>query len=129
MDLTLKYRPKTFDDVVGQTFITNILKRQITTNTFKNTYLFCGSFGCGKTTCARILANEINKGQGSPIEIDGASNNGVDNIRDIVAVYVYAFSHSYIRTQTQTDTVLSICTFDSPPQSFVRCIIFSKKDF
>lgn len=84
MDLTLKYRPKTFDDVVGQSFITNVLKRQIETNTFKNTYLFCGSFGCGKTTCARILANEINKGKGTPIEIDGASHNGVDDIRALI---------------------------------------------
>lgn len=84
MDLTLKYRPKTFDDVVGQKFITNILKRQVETHTFKNTYLFCGAWGDGKTTCARILANEINKGKSAPIEIDGASNNGVDNIRALI---------------------------------------------
>ena len=84
MDLTLKYRPKEWDDVIGQEFITNILKKQVETNTFRHTYLFCGAYGSGKTTCARILADKINHGNGSPIEIDGASNNGVDNIRAII---------------------------------------------
>lgn len=50
-------------------------------NLFKNSYLFCGSSGCGKTTVARIFAAEINKSKGSPIEIDAASNNGVDNVK------------------------------------------------
>lgn len=84
MDLALKYRPKTFDDVVGQNFITEILSRQIKTNTQKNAYLFCGAYGCGKTTCARIFANELNHGEADPIEIDGASNNGVENIRALI---------------------------------------------
>jgi len=84
MDLALKYRPKTFDDVIGQDFITNILSKQIKTKTHKNAYLFCGAHGCGKTTCARIFSNEINHGEGQPIEIDGASNNGVDNIRALI---------------------------------------------
>ena len=83
-DLALKYRPKTFDDVVGQEIVTTILKKQIETKTWKNVYLFCGFHGSGKTTCARIMANEINNGEGSPIEIDGASNNGVDNIRALI---------------------------------------------
>jgi len=85
MDLALKYRPKTFEDVVGQHFVTEILKKQIETHTNKNSYLFCGAHGCGKTTCARIFANEINHNQGQPIEIDGASNNGVDNIRALIS--------------------------------------------
>jgi len=84
MDLTLKYRPKEWEDVVGQEFITNILRKQVETHTFRNTYLFCGAYGSGKTTCARILADKINNGNGSPIEIDGASNNGVDNIRALI---------------------------------------------
>ena len=84
MDLTLKYRPHTWDDVVGQDFVVDILRKQIATHTFKNAYLFCGAWGDGKTTCARIFANEINGGKGSPIEIDGASNNGVDNIRALI---------------------------------------------
>ena len=81
--LAIKYRPKTWEDVTEQTNITTILKNQINTNTIKNAYLFCGGAGTGKTTCARIFANEINKGQGSPIELDAASNNGVDDVREI----------------------------------------------
>ena len=80
ISLSVKYRPTKFNDVSSQTSIIRILSRQIDTNTFKNAYLFCGSSGCGKTTIARIFANEINKNQGNPIEIDAASNNGVDNV-------------------------------------------------
>lgn len=82
--LAIKYRPTTFDDVVGQDFTKIILQQQIETGTFKSAYLFTGGAGTGKTTCARIFANEINKGLGSPIELDAASNNGVDDIRQII---------------------------------------------
>lgn len=84
ISLSVKYRPTKFNDVSSQTSIIRILSRQIDTNTFKNAYLFCGSSGCGKTTIARIFANEINKYQGNPIEIDAASNNGVDNVKQII---------------------------------------------
>ena len=83
--LAVKYRPKIFEEVCSQTSIIKILKRQLELKQFKNTYLFCGASGCGKTTIARIFANEINKGIGSPIEIDGASNNGVDNVKSIIS--------------------------------------------
>lgn len=82
--LAVKYRPRTFDDVVEQEAIKYILTEQIETNSFKHAYLFCGPAGCGKTTAARIFANELNKGKGNPIEVDAASNNGVDNIREII---------------------------------------------
>lgn len=82
--LSVKYRPQNFSEVCGQPSIVKILMRQIETETFKNAYLFRGSSGCGKTTCARIFAKLINKGQGNPIEIDAASNNGVDNVKSIV---------------------------------------------
>lgn len=81
--LAIKYRPKVFTDVVEQNTIKIILKQQLKTNTVKNAYLFCGPAGDGKTTTARIFANEINKGQGNPIEMDAASNNSVDDIRKI----------------------------------------------
>lgn len=84
ISLSVKYRPTRFNDVSSQTSIIRILSRQIDTNTFKNAYLFCGSSGCGKTTIARIFANEINRNQGNPIEIDAASNNGVDNVKQII---------------------------------------------
>lgn len=84
--LAVKYRPRTFSEVCSQASIVKILQRQIDSAVFKNAYLFAGASGCGKTTCARIFANAINKGIGSPIEIDGASNNGVENVKNIIRV-------------------------------------------
>lgn len=82
--LNIKYRPRTFEDVCGQNITVKLLHKVIETKKFQNVYLFAGSSGCGKTTTARIFANSINKGIGSPIEIDAASNNGVDEVRAII---------------------------------------------
>lgn len=82
--LATKYRPRTFKDVVCQDNIKKVLVNQLETGEIKQAYLFCGSAGTGKTTSARIFANDVNEGKGKPIEIDGASNNGVDNIRSII---------------------------------------------
>lgn len=82
--LATKYRPRVFNDVVCQDNVKRVLGNQLQTREFKQAYLFCGSAGTGKTTSARIFANEVNQGKGKPIEIDGASNNGVDNVRDII---------------------------------------------
>ena len=83
--LSVKYRPETFQDICGQNSIVKILERQLEKNRIKNCYLFCGPSGTGKTTIGRALAKRINNGKGKPIEIDSASNNGVDNIRNIIA--------------------------------------------
>ena len=82
--LATKYRPRTFKDVVCQDNVKKVLSNQLQTGEIKQAYLFCGSSGTGKTTSARIFANDVNGGKGKPIEIDGASNNGVDNIRSII---------------------------------------------
>lgn len=82
--LAVKYRPKTFEDMTEQLAIKDILENQIKTKTFKHGYLFTGPAGTGKTTSARIFANMINDGKGNPIEVDAASNSGVDNIRQII---------------------------------------------
>lgn len=82
--LSVKYRPHEFSEVSSQSSIIKILERQIELKQFKNSYLFAGASGCGKTTIARIFANAINEGVGYPIEIDGASNNGVDNVKSII---------------------------------------------
>ena len=82
--LAVKYRPTTFEAVAGQNVTTKILNKVLEKQSFKNAYLFAGPSGCGKTTCARIFANAINGGIGEPVEIDGASNNGVDQVRAIV---------------------------------------------
>jgi DNA polymerase III subunit gamma/tau len=79
------YRPTTFEEVCGQKSIIKILERQLETNKIKNCYLFSGQSGTGKTTLGKILANRINKSKGSPIEIDAASNNSVDNVRSIIS--------------------------------------------
>ena len=82
--LAIKYRPKTFDDMTEQSAIKDILMNQLKTKTFQHGYLFTGPAGTGKTTSARIFANMINEGKGNPIEVDAASNSGVDNIRQII---------------------------------------------
>ncbi len=106
-----KWRPLTFDDVCGQEHITSILRYQVASGKTSHAYLFCGSRGTGKTTCAKLLARAINcenPVNGNPcgecdacrgilsgaitdvIEMDAASNNGVDNIRDIREDVAYA---------------------------------------
>ena len=82
--LATKYRPKTFDDVVEQDSTKIILQQQLDSAEFRNAYLFVGGAGTGKTTCARIFASEINKHEGEPIELDAASNSGVDDVRNII---------------------------------------------
>lgn len=82
--LAVTYRPKDFNSIVEQNAVKSILQYQVETGTFKNAYLLCGTSGSGKTTSGRILANAINKGKGLPIEIDAASNSGVENVRNII---------------------------------------------
>lgn len=84
-----KYRPAVFSDVVGQEQVTQTLLNEIKSGHLAQAFLFCGPRGVGKTTCARILAKEINKIEGSEVsdlsfnifELDAASNNSVDDIR------------------------------------------------
>lgn len=101
-----KYRPSTFDSVVGQQALTSTLKNAIATDRLAHAYLFCGSRGVGKTSCARIFAKTINCTNRTPqgeacnecdscrqfnenrsmniMELDAASHNGVDDIRELV---------------------------------------------
>src|SRR6056297_3489872 len=91
-----KYRPQTFDTVVGQSAITGTLRNAIDKNHLAQAFLFCGPRGVGKTSCARILAREVNahaaREKGEEIsddyslnifELDAASNNSVEDIRQL----------------------------------------------
>lgn len=82
--LATKYRPREFKDVSSQKSVIQILEKQLQQHDVKNCYLFCGASGCGKTTLARIYANKLNEGVGQPVEIDAASNSGVENVRQII---------------------------------------------
>lgn len=82
--LAVKYRPTTFNSIVEQENIKIILRQQLKSGEVKNAYLFVGGAGTGKTTTARIFAHEVNKGLGMPVEMDAASNNGVDDVRGII---------------------------------------------
>ena len=82
--LATKYRPNDFESVCGQKSIVKILNKQIETDNISNCMIFYGPSGTGKTTLARIFSNKVNNNCGEPIEIDAASNNGVDNVRLIV---------------------------------------------
>jgi len=87
-----KYRPSSFDDVVGQSSVTETLKNAIINNQLAHSFLFCGPRGVGKTTCARIFAKEINQFNNEDnvddfsfniFELDAASNNSVEDIRNL----------------------------------------------
>ncbi len=130
-----KYRPQTFDDVVGQLAVTQTLKTQLHSNKLSHAYLFTGSRGTGKTSVAKILAKAVNctdSKDGNPcnccdacraidsgscmdvLEIDAASNNGVDNVRDLRDDAVYSPSQVKKRVYIIDEVhMLSISAFNA----------------
>lgn len=84
-NLASKYRPSKFSDVTEQSVIIEILQSLCSKDTLDNrNFLFIGPAGCGKTTLSRILGNFLNNGEGDMIEVDAASNNSIDNVREII---------------------------------------------
>ena len=143
-----KYRPKDFDNVVGQEHITTVLKNEMAAGKLAHAYLFVGSRGTGKTSCAKIVAkavNCLNPKDGNPCgeceicrgidsgaildveEIDAASNNGVDSIRDLrdeaaftpaVAKYrVYIIDEVHMLSTSAFNALLKI--LEEPPEHII----------
>lgn len=130
-----KWRPKTFDDVVGQNHVTETLKNEIISGRISHAYLFTGSRGTGKTSCAKILAKAINclsPQNGNPCgqcdicqaienksvldiaEIDAASNNGVENIRSMREEVVFSPTKSKYRVYIVDEVhMLSVGAFNA----------------
>ena len=146
-----KWRPQVFDDVCGQEHITSVLKYEVQNGLLSHAYLFCGSRGVGKTTCAKILAKAVNcehPVNGEPcgkcpaclaidngsavdvVEMDAASNNGVDEIRDlrdevvfapaVLKYKVYIVDEVHMLSQSAFNALLK--TLEEPP-SYVIFIL------
>lgn len=131
MSLATKYRPKTFSEVIEQNVVKAILQNQINTGNIKNSYLFCGPAGCGKTSDARILAKDINGCESMITELDAASHSGVDDIRKLVEdsrfkpigckyrIYVIDECHSLSNTAWQS--LLKALEEPVPTSIFIFC--------
>lgn len=143
-----KWRPKRFEDVVGQDHVTTVLRYEVAHKQTSHAYLFCGSRGTGKTTCAKILAKALNcqnPQDGDPcgicdvcrgiengsiidvIEMDAASNNGIDDIREIresvdfvpaeTTKRVYIIDEVHMLSQSAFNALLK--TLEEPPEHVV----------
>jgi DNA polymerase-3 subunit gamma/tau len=139
-----KYRPQTFEDVVGQQHITNTLENAIRKNHLAQALLFTGPRGVGKTTCARILAKKINEdiaGEGNNdfsfniFELDAASNNSVDDIRSLTdqvrippqigKFKVYIIDEVHMLSQAAFNAFLK--TLEEPPKHVIFILATTEK--
>jgi DNA polymerase-3 subunit gamma/tau len=119
-----KYRPSNFDEVIGQNHVTDVLQSALEKRSFAHAYLFFGSRGTGKTSVARILAKELKISDNDVIEIDAASNRGIDDIRalrDSVSTRpfdseykMYIIDEVHMLTKEAFNALLK--TLEEPPQ-------------
>jgi len=139
-----KYRPQAFDEVVGQQHVTNTLLNAINQNHLAQALLFTGPRGVGKTTCARILAKMINSEEGSAddqdfsfniFELDAASNNSVDDIRNLIDQVrfapqagnykVYIIDEVHMLSQAAFNAFLK--TLEEPPSHAIFILATTEK--
>ena len=143
---SLKYRPKDFESVIGQNHVTNTLKNSISENKIPSAILFCGPRGVGKTSCARIYAKEINKSSiendenhdysFNIFEIDAASNNKTDDIRDLIEKVrippqigrykVYIIDEVHMLSKQAENAFLK--TLEEPPTHIVFILATTEKN-
>jgi len=143
-----KWRPKTFDDIIGQEHVTTTLKNQIANDRIAHAYLLCGTRGTGKTSTAKVMAkalNCLNPKEGNPCnecemckkisqglaidvtELDAASNNGIDKIRDIIDDTKYPPQEGkykiYIMDEVHMLSMVAVNAFlktlEEPPQNVI----------
>ena len=140
----LKYRPKSFSEVIGQENITKTLENSIKINQLAQALLFCGPRGVGKTSCARILANKINYKEDyssedfsfNVFELDAASNNSVEDIRKIneqvrippqVGNYkVYIIDEAHMLSNSAFNAFLK--TLEEPPKHAIFILATTEKN-
>ena len=146
-----KYRPQTFDDIVGQTHVTRTLKNAVEQNRLAHAYLFVGPRGTGKTSTARILAKAVNCAKGltvtpcgkcdncreiaagnslDVIELDAASNRGIDDVRELrdnvryapakSRFKIYIIDEVHMLTKEAANALLK--TLEEPPRHVIFCL-------
>lgn len=131
-----KYRPETFDNVVGQVQLVTLLSSAIKQKKIAHAYLFCGSRGTGKTTVARIFARDIGCNPEDIIEIDAASNRGIDEIRELRDAVrtspfsspykVYIVDEAHMLTKEAANALLK--TLEEPPSHVVFILATTDPD-
>ena len=143
---SLKYRPKSFETVVGQDHVTGTLKNSIKENKIPSAILFCGPRGVGKTSCARIYAREINKSSIENIdshdlsfnvfELDAASNRGIEEMKNLIdkvrippqigKYKVYIIDEVHMLTTQAMNAFLK--TLEEPPKHIVFVLATTEKN-